>query len=120
MSSENFVLTTFFTLIYFNIARFIGWTFIAKTAFWNRLINDNLHHYQLGILLILICLLLHEKKENWRYFLLAIGSGMVIDESMYLFYPFNKNFSHYSIIGIAFEFLVFLVFSAIILKLKKQ
>jgi hypothetical protein len=118
MSSKKFLITTFLTIIFYNVGRLIGWTFLSQTALWDRLINDNLHHYQLGILLILICVLFYEKIGKWRGFILAISSGMVIDESMYLFYSLNKNFSHYSIVGITFEFLVFIIFARVILRFR--
>lgn len=118
MSAKRFVLVTFLTLLLFNLERIIGVRFFAQTDFWNRTISDKWHHYQLGILLLLAAFLIFRKKKGLRDLILAVGSGMIIDESMYLFYPLNQNFSHYSIIGIAFEFLVFAVFSLAVFKLK--
>jgi len=118
MSRKKFVLVTFSTLIFFNIARIIGWRFFAQTGWWDRTLSDKWHHYQLGILLSLIALLIFRRKEKLRDLILAVGSGMIIDESMYLFYPLNENFSHNSIVGITFEFLVFIIFALIVLKIK--
>jgi len=119
MSAKKFILTTFLTLVFFNLARAIGSRIFAQTEFWRSMLNDQWHHYQLGILLLFIIPLILRKKKVVRDFILAIGSGMIIDESMYIFYPFNQDFSHYSIIGIVFEFLLFAIFSLLILKLKK-
>jgi len=117
MSPSKFNLTVFATLIFFNLGRFFGWKFFSQTVFWQTIMNDNLHHYQLGILLLVLTLFL-KKRKKIRDFILAIGSGMIIDESMYAFYSLSPRFSHYSIIGIGFEFLVFAIFSVIVYKLK--
>lgn len=119
MSAKKFVLITFLTLIFFNIERIIGLRFFTQTDFWDRTISDKWHHYQLGILFLLIAFLIFRKKRKLRDLILAIGSGMIIDESMYLFYPLNPNFAHYTPLGIGFEFLVFTVFSFFIIKFKK-
>lgn len=118
MSTKKFVLVTFLTLLLFNLARIIGVRFFAQTDFWNRTISDKWHHYQLGILFLLVAFLIFRKRKRLRDLILAVGSGMVIDESMYLFYPLNPSFNHYTALGVGFEFLVFVIFSLAVFKLK--
>ena len=91
MSAKKFILTTFLTLVFFNLARAIGSRIFAQTEFWRSMLNDQWHHYQLGILLLFIIPLILRKKKVVRDFILAIGSGMIIDESMYIFTPSTKT-----------------------------
>lgn len=121
MKPEKFIFITLLTILYFFVGRFIGWTFLSNTEFWNRIINDNLHHYQLGIIFLLISSILLKKQIKLGLYLLAIGSGMIIDESMYVFEFINPTiFTHYHPVGITIELIVFLIFSAFILKNKKR
>lgn len=106
-------------LILFNVSRFIGWKYFSQTTFWQRIIYDNLHHYQLGVLLLIAGLILKNLKKL-RVIIFAFASGLIIDESMYLFYPINKSFSHISPIGILFEFMVFLFLTIIIFYYKSK
>jgi hypothetical protein len=119
MSPKKFILTTLFTLIFYNLSRLIGWNYFSETDWWKSIISDGLHHYQLGILLVFSALLFLKKSLFIRDLLLAIGTGMIIDESMYILYPINNAFSHYSPIGIALELIVFIVFALIIFRAKK-
>jgi len=120
MSIKNFLLTTFFTILFYNLSRFIGVRFFSQTNWWIRMNNDSWHHWQLGILLIFIAFALLKNKRFVKSLFLAIGSGMIIDESMYLLYPFNNQFSHWASLGIVFEFLVFVIFVFIILKTRPK
>lgn len=120
MIPKKFAFITFLTILFFFLGRFMVWTFFAETKLWLRMNSDNLHHYQLGILLLLIAFLFLKKKPKLREYLLAIGSGMIIDESMYIFGFINSEiFNHYHPIGISMGFLVFIVYSLLIFKYKK-
>lgn len=66
MNSKRFILITFLTLILFNVARIIGWRFLAQTYWWNTLLNDRWHHYQIGFLLLLVAFLILRKKKSLR------------------------------------------------------
>lgn len=118
MSAKGFISVILLTLTVFNIGRIIGWRIFGQTDWWNGIIYDDWHHYQLGILLLLVTFLVLRKKRKLRDLILAVGSGMVIDESMYLLYPLNENFKHGSLVGIGFEFLVFAIFALIIFRFK--
>lgn len=121
MTAKRFVFVTFLMIVYFFIGRFIGWTFLKETRFWGRIINDNFHHYQLGIALLLISFILLKQHPKLRFYLLSIGSGMVIDEVMYIFEFINPIiFSHYHPIGFLIELFVFIVFSFLILGNEKK
>lgn len=112
---KKFILITFLTLVALNISRVIGWKYFSRTALWQQIVYDDLHHYQFGILLLVIVFFV-KKLGTLRTIILAIGSGMIIDESMYLLYDINTNFSHGTITGVIFEFVVFFIVSAIVLK----
>jgi len=120
MSTKKFLFITFMTLVFYNLLRFVGLNNFSQTNWWKEMNSDNWHHWQLGLLLIFIALIFLRKKQFLKNLLLAIGSGMVIDEIMYAFYPFNSSFSHYSSLGIFFEFLVFIVFSLIVLRVRRK
>lgn len=120
MPKSKFILTTFLTIIFYNLARILGQKFFTSSWWWKRINNDQWHHYQLGLLLIIVAVILLKKKKFLKELLLAVGIGMVIDESMYLLYPLNHAFSHYNLIGIIFEFIVFVVFSLTLLRYGKS
>jgi len=88
---------------------------------WNVIINDNFHHYQLGIIFLIVSLALLKKKSKLGLYFRAIGAGMIIDESMYVFKFINPEiFTHYHPIGITIELIVFLIYSAIVLYNKNK
>lgn len=118
MNRKVFLTTIFLTLVSFNLSRVIGWKFFADTRIWTRIVNDNLHHWQLGLVLIALALIIRKLTRKW-YLLLAVSIGMVIDESMYLFSPLYWRLNHYSWEGIAFEFLVFITLSLVIVRFDK-
>lgn len=120
MSARKFVLVTFLTLVFYTLSRFIGWMIFSQANWLKRMDSDNWHHWQLGLLLIFVAFFVFKRKQFIKDLFLAVGSGMVIDETMYALYPLDSSFSHYSPVGIIFEFLVFLAFSLIVLKIKPQ
>lgn len=120
MSSKRFVLITLLTILFFNLSRLVGWYFFGYTTWWRSTITDRWHHYQLGFLLIAIAFVVLKKRPFMKDLFLAVGSGMVIDESMYLLYPLNPAFSHYHPLGIFFEFAVFAVFAPIIFRIRSE
>lgn len=121
MKPEKIVLITLLTILYFSVVRLIGWTFFSQTEFWHRIVNDNLHHYQLGIVFLAVSVLLLTRKTKLGLYLLAIGSGMVIDESMYVFEFINPAiFNHDHPLGITIEVMVFLIFSVFVFMNKNK
>lgn len=118
MSTKRFFLITFFTLIFYNFFRIIGWKLFRTTGWWIRINSDRWHHWQLGILLIFVAFIIFRRRLFFRDLFLAIGSGMIIDESMYILYPLDHHFTHYSLVGIIFEFLIYVCFALIIIRLR--
>jgi hypothetical protein len=113
----KFLLVTFLTLLSLNITRLVCQKLCLSMKWYQVILNDNLHHYQLGLVLIPISLLLLDRHQKLQLVVLAISLGMIIDESMYLIYPLNNNFRHNTLTGTIFEFTVFLLL-ATFLKLK--
>lgn len=106
------LLITLLTLIFFNIARIFCNRYCLQTNWYQIILYDKLHHYQLGLLILLISLLFLKTRQRLKRFLIAIGAGMIIDESMYLLTPLGfTNFTHNHIEGTVFEFAVFLVYA---------
>lgn len=83
------------------------------------MVTDDFHHWQLGILLVIVALLL-KKYVRWYYKLLAVSIGMIIDESMYIFSPFYWRFNHYAWEGIVFEFVVLAVLALALVYIKPE
>lgn len=81
--------------------------------------NDDFHHWQLGILLVAMALLAR-KYVRWFYLVVALGIGMIIDESMYLFSPLYWRLNHTSWEGIIFEFVVFLIFALLVYRIRAK
>ncbi len=119
MSLKKFLLTTFLTLVFYNLFRFIGKQIFSQADWWIGMNSDNWQHYQLGILLIFIAFIALKKKPFVKDLFLAIGSGMIIDESIDIF-TLNPTFNHYSLLGIILKVLVFIGFVLITLKFKKN
>lgn len=125
MNSKKIVLTTFITLLFLILFRIAGWTVINKTELWHSVTQDEFHHYHAGFIFLIISLIFWKKSPNLRDLLLAIGSGLIIDEWIYVFKFINPQvFSHFHatytpikfILGLVAEFLAFVAFSAVILK----
>ena len=95
MKKNKFLITIFLTLVFFNISRVVGWRFFSETGFWTRIVNDDFHHWQLGIVLVVMALLAR-KYIRWFYLVVALGVGMIIDESMYIFSPIYWRLNHYA------------------------
>lgn len=112
--------TTFITLILLNFARIFCNKYCLQTQWYQTILYDNLHHYQLGIILILISFFILRNRRNLKRFFISLGIGMIIDESMYLLHPLGlTNFTHYHIEGIIFEFVVFGIYVFVFYKFKK-
>lgn len=120
MSTKKILSITFMTLIFYNLFRFVGRNIFSQTNWWKGMNSDNWHHWQLGLLLIFAALVFLRKKLFLKDLFLAIGGGMVIDETMYAFYSLNSSFNHYSPLGIIFEFLTFIAFALIILRVRSK
>jgi hypothetical protein len=117
MNKKGFLAVIFLTLVFFNISRVVGWRYFSNTSAWTTIVTDDFHHWQLGILLVIVALLL-KKYVRWYYKLLAVSIGIIIDESMYVFSPFYWQFNHYSWEGIAFEFLVFAILALLLYRVR--
>lgn len=105
--------------------RIAGWTIIGNTKLWQAIISDEFHHYHIGFVLLIIAFLIRKKLPEIKDYLLAIGAGLIIDEWIYVFKFINPQFfSHFHatytpirfISGLVAEFLAFIAFSAVILK----
>lgn len=112
----NYLYLTFFTIIFYNVFRLVGNAYLTQTDWYQNMVHDNLHHYQLGFILIPLSLLVFKKYSQIKNIIFAIAMGMIIDESMYLMQFFNlQNFDHSHIQGIIFEWLIFIVYSVLTL-----
>jgi len=124
MTPKKFIFIAFLTIIFYFLLRFIGWEFFSQTKLWQRIINDNLHHYQLGTLLLLVAFIFLKRKPTLKDYFLAIGSGMIIDESAFIFKIINRDLFDLvwssNPILIFWDLSVFIIFSIIIFKFKKR
>ncbi len=121
MKPIKFVLITISIIAYFFAARFIGWMYFSQTKLWDRIINDNFHHWQVGVVVIIFALLFLRKKPELRDWALALSAGMVIDEWMYFFSPMNPRlFTHYHPVGMMMEFVALAIFCYLVMKFKRN
>ena len=79
--------------------------------------NDDFHHWQLGIVFVVMALLAR-KYVRWFYLVVALGVGMIIDESMYLFSPLYLRLNHNAWEGIVFEFVVFVILALLVYRIR--
>ncbi|HCM81797.1 TPA: hypothetical protein DIS60_00280 [Patescibacteria group bacterium] len=114
-------LITLSILVFYNLARLFCSKYCMQTQWYQRILFDNLHHYQLGVILVIFSFMFLRNKRRLHNILIALGVGMVIDESMYvLSFLGLKNFTHYHLEGIIFEFLVFLFYAYAYLQFSKK
>jgi hypothetical protein len=114
------LLITFITLVIFNFARIFCNKYCLQTGWYRSILYDNLHHYQLGIAILLLSFLLLKNRKRLREILIALGVGMIIDESMYLLPPLGlTNFTHNRIEGTMFVFIVFFIYAYLYLFFKR-
>lgn len=112
MNTNKFIIITLLTLVTLNLARVVCLKYCLYTPWYQMILNDNLHHYQLGIILIVVSLMFLRNKEKLRDFIVAVAVGLVIDESMYVLYAFGyKSFSHNQLNGTIFEFVIFSLYA---------
>lgn len=113
---KRFMWIAFGMLVFFNLSRFIGWRYFSETILWKTIVYDNLHHYQFGLVLLVIAIFV----KKMRTLTLALGVGMVIDESMYLFYSLDSNFRHGTWQGVFFEFSLLSMLGLLLLRRSKM
>lgn len=123
MRIKLFSALTLLTLLFYGFLRIIGWGYFNQTNSWRSLNNDYWHHWQLGILLLLIAFVF---SKNWPIFkdiLLAVGSGQIIDELTYAIFS-QENISQFNMMlklwykPLVFEMLLFITFSLLVYKIK--
>lgn len=103
---------TFAILVFFNLSRLFCNTYCLRISLYQTILYDNFHHYQLGIVLFVLAFFFLRGRRKLRDFLISLGIGMVIDESMYLLPPLGfSNFTHNRIEGTIFEFVIFFVYA---------
>ena len=76
--------------------------FNHETKIYQRILNDSLHHYQIGLLLILYYLL--NKKRRMVYRLPAIGLGIIFEEFAVVLGDLGFNTTRYYLKG--YDFLI--------------
>jgi len=76
--------------------------FDKESKIYQRILNDSLHHYQIGLLLILYYLL--NKKRRMVYRLPAIGLGIIFEEFAVVLGDLGFNTTRYYLKG--YDFLI--------------
>ena len=76
--------------------------FDKESKIYKRILNDSLHHYQIGLLLILYYLL--NKKRRMVYRLPAIGLGIIFEEFAVVLGDLGFNTTRYYLKG--YDFLI--------------
>lgn len=114
------LLISLITLVVFNLARIFCSNYCLQTGWYQSILYDNFHHYQLGIVILLLSFFFLRNKKSLKVIFIALGVGMIIDESMYILPPFGlTNFTHYHIQGVIFEFVIFFIYAYLYLFFKK-
>lgn len=121
MTIKKFTIISSLAFLYSSIVRLIGWRYFANSKIFQTMINDNFHHYQLGLILIFAGLIAWRKNSNLRDTFFAIGVGLISDEFVYLFSFLNpKLLNHYTLTGLTINlsFFSFCLTSTYFLKAK--
>jgi hypothetical protein len=75
---------TFVTILLLNLGRFICSRWCMDFSWYQRILYDDIHHYQLGIVLLGVGFLLSRYIKRIRPFLFGIGLGLILDESFFV------------------------------------
>ena len=75
---------TFITLVILNVARFICLKYCLNWGWYQRILYDNLHHYQLGILLLVVSFFFTRNLKRVRTLTYGIGLGLLLDELFFI------------------------------------
>jgi hypothetical protein len=112
------------TILTARIVSYLAIYFIGNTPVWTSIYSDNWNHFQLGLLLILVAILLRKLKKGTFIRMAGVGLGLVLDEITDVFklfgYPFTDHFrdSFNDLLLIVTVFLI-VVLIAKLVKLKK-
>lgn len=116
MNKQYLIISTTVTFFLVRFWETVMVLFFEKSFLWQSIKNDNLDHYQLGFLLLLVCGLFWKKLNGkLKMIICGIGAGLIIDDiyqilSILLGFPytFNSFFEWTSALVFYFAFLSFL------------
>lgn len=72
--------TTGLTILFYRTLTYILILCVGTTPFWHNVKTDPWNHYQIGIVVCSIAIMLRKKLGRWNVVLLGVGIGMIIDE----------------------------------------
>ena len=75
---------TFITLVILNVARFICLKYCLDWGWYQRILYDNLHHYQLGVFLLVVSFFFTRNLKRVRTLTYGIGLGLLLDELFFI------------------------------------
>lgn len=118
IKNRRFLILMFLTLLFFSLARIICQRFCLTNNLYQIILTDNFHHYQIGVLVLIISLMFwNELKGKW---FIPAAMGLIIDELMYLLYWTKLrefvNFHQYRLEGIIFSWVMFLIIVMLTIK----
>lgn len=80
-NKQSFTISATVTLFLVRLWETVMVVFFEKSFWWQTVKNDNLEHYQLGFLLLIIASLLSKKlNEKIRAVIYGVGVGLILDE----------------------------------------
>ncbi len=120
MIVSKFLKIVFLTITFYRVCTYIVIYFWGNTLWWHNFYTDPWNHYQLGSILILIGLLAYKfhRFKRINMILIAIGSGMIIDEvtdviKLFHLSPLSSHFRD-SLPDLLLIITTYLMFSAIL------
>ena len=98
----------------------VGLFFVFKpgSEFIQRIINDPYHHYQIGLVLVVLSLLFRKKSQ--AYIFSALGVGIFLEELPVVLGDLGFNTSKYYHGGYDFIFVMLLTLALYLIVLKLQ
>lgn len=110
------------TLILLNIGRAIGGLFFYYTSLYQRVLNDEIHHYQIGLLILPIGHLLLKTYPRAKSVLYGVATAFILDELFFIteFFGVDPYFHRTFFRWMSFDLTAFLIFTILYELFKKR
>lgn len=120
--SRIFLPAVFLTLVVLNVTRVMCLRYCLNWIWYKRILYDDIHHYQLGILLIPIGFLVLKTYPRARTILFGVATAFILDELFFIMELFGMDpyFHRTFLRWVSFDLVAFIVFVSLYNLLKKR
>lgn len=105
----------FLTLVALNVARAMCLRYCLSWSWYQRILYDDIHHYQLGVLLLPIGFLLLKTHPRLKSLLFGVAIAFILDELFFVleWFEMDPYFHRTFFRWMSFDLIAFLVFATV-------